>query len=85
MIEPESLVINPELVTIIGVEAAHMLESPKGSFDVKRNADFLGPFALCGLIERFAIFYAAATVHSALQYGLRRGGNWKGRIQDMRL
>ena len=29
-----------------------------------------------------AVFYAAATLHSALQYSLRRGGSWKGRIQD---
>lgn len=29
-----------------------------------------------------ALFYAGATVHSAVQYALGRGGNWKGRIQD---
>jgi hopene-associated glycosyltransferase HpnB len=29
-----------------------------------------------------AVFYAAATLHSALQYALRRGGSWKGRVQD---
>ena len=29
-----------------------------------------------------AVFYAAATLHSALQYSLRRGGSWKGRVQD---
>jgi hopene-associated glycosyltransferase HpnB len=29
-----------------------------------------------------AVFYAAATAHSALQYALRRGGQWKGRVQD---
>jgi hopene-associated glycosyltransferase HpnB len=29
-----------------------------------------------------AMFYAAATVHSAVQYSLGRGGRWKGRIQD---
>jgi hopene-associated glycosyltransferase HpnB len=30
-----------------------------------------------------AVFYAAATAHSALQYALHRGGQWKGRIQDL--
>ena len=60
MIKPESLVINPELVAIIGVEAAHMLELLKRALDVKRNADFFGPFTLGRLIERFAIFDAAA-------------------------
>lgn len=30
-----------------------------------------------------AIFYAAATLQSALQYARRRGGLWKGRLQDV--
>src|SRR5882724_2075588 len=60
MIKPESLVINPELVAIIGVETAHVLEALKRSLDVKSNADLLGPFALGCLIERFALFDAAA-------------------------
>jgi hopene-associated glycosyltransferase HpnB len=29
-----------------------------------------------------AVFYAGATVHSAVQYWLGRGGEWKGRVQD---
>jgi hopene-associated glycosyltransferase HpnB len=29
-----------------------------------------------------ALFYAAATVHSAVQYAAGRGGRWKGRMQD---
>ena len=32
-----------------------------------------------------AIFYAGATMHSALLYWLGRGGEWKGRAQDTRL
>jgi len=39
-------------------------------------------WSLC--LPAIALFYAAATVHSALQYSLRRGGAWKGRIQDLR-
>jgi hopene-associated glycosyltransferase HpnB len=31
-----------------------------------------------------ALFYGGATVHSAVQYGLGRGGHWKGRAQDLR-
>jgi hypothetical protein len=31
-----------------------------------------------------ALFYAAATVHSAIQYAAGRGGTWKGRAQDVR-
>lgn len=30
-----------------------------------------------------ALFYAAATVHSAIQYAAGRGGTWKGRAQDV--
>ena len=30
-----------------------------------------------------AIFYTGATVHSAIQYWLGRGGEWKGRVQDV--
>jgi len=29
-----------------------------------------------------ALFYAGATVHSAVQYWMGRGGEWKGRAQD---
>lgn len=31
-----------------------------------------------------ALFYAGATVHSAIQYAAGRGGRWKGRAQDVR-
>jgi hopene-associated glycosyltransferase HpnB len=31
-----------------------------------------------------ALFYAAATLHSALQYARGRGGRWKGRAQDVK-
>jgi hopene-associated glycosyltransferase HpnB len=34
------------------------------------------------LLPLVAIFYMGATVHSAIQYWLGRGGEWKGRIQD---
>jgi hopene-associated glycosyltransferase HpnB len=32
-----------------------------------------------------AMFYAAATIYSAVQYSLGRGGRWKGRIQDLNI
>ena len=31
-----------------------------------------------------AVFYAAATAHSAVQYAAGKGGKWKGRAQDVR-
>jgi hypothetical protein len=30
-----------------------------------------------------ALFYGAATVHSAVKYWAGRGGEWKGRVQDI--
>jgi hopene-associated glycosyltransferase HpnB len=36
-------------------------------------------------LPAIATFYALATLHSALQYLLRRGGSWKGRVQDVRV
>jgi hopene-associated glycosyltransferase HpnB len=40
-------------------------------------------WSLC--LPAIALVYAGATMHSAWQYARRRGGNWKGRIQDLRL
>lgn len=37
------------------------------------------------LLPLAAMFYAGATVHSALAYWLGRGGEWKGRAQDVKL
>lgn len=34
------------------------------------------------LLPLAALFYTAATVHSALKYWAGRGGEWKGRVQD---
>ena len=36
------------------------------------------------LLPAVALFYAAATVHSAAQYAAGQGGKWKGRAQDVR-
>jgi len=42
--------------------------------------------ALWGLcLPAIALFYAAATVRSALQYRRGRGGQWKGRVQDLHI
>jgi hypothetical protein len=34
------------------------------------------------LLPLAALFYLAATIHSAISYWLGSGGRWKGRIQD---
>ena len=40
-------------------------------------------WSLC--LPAVALFYAAATIRSALQYRLGRGGHWKGRAQDLHI
>jgi hopene-associated glycosyltransferase HpnB len=46
-------------------------------------------YSLCPLwaamLPAIALFYAGATIHSAIQYWLGRGGEWKSRVQDSRL
>jgi hopene-associated glycosyltransferase HpnB len=39
-------------------------------------------WSLC--LPVIAVFYVGATAHSALQFARRRGGLWKGRVQDLR-
>ena len=34
------------------------------------------------LLPLIALFYTGATIHSAIQYWLGQGGEWKGRVQD---
>jgi hypothetical protein len=36
------------------------------------------------LLPLIALFYMAATLHSALLYWRGQGGVWKGRVQDIR-
>lgn len=36
-------------------------------------------------LPAIAAFYAGATVHSAVRYWSGRGGEWKGRVQDVRV
>ena len=31
-----------------------------------------------------ALFYTGATIHSAIRYWTGRGGEWKGRVQDLK-
>lgn len=48
-------------------------------------ARFYGLSALWApALPAIAAFYAAATLYSAVQYALGRGGRWKGRVQDAR-
>lgn len=43
------------------------------------------PLLWSACLPAIALFYTGATLHSALQYLLRRGGHWKGRVQDVRV
>jgi hypothetical protein len=42
------------------------------------------PAAYALTLPAVALFYAAATVRSAVEYAAGRGGRWKGRVQDVR-
>jgi hypothetical protein len=42
------------------------------------------PAASALLLPAVALFYLGATIHSAVQYWLGIGGQWKGRVQDRR-
>ena len=42
------------------------------------------PYGYALLLPAVAIFYAGATLHSAVRYACGRGGQWKGRAQDVR-
>ena len=42
------------------------------------------PYAYAVLLPAVALFYAAATIRSAVQYAAGQGGQWKGRAQDVR-
>lgn len=52
-----------------------------GYWPIVRFYRLPAPWALT--LPAVALFYAAATTHSAIQYALHRGGQWKGRIQDV--
>ncbi len=39
----------------------------------------------CACLPAIALFYAGATLHSAVQYARGHGGRWKGRAQDPNL
>ena len=53
------------------------------SFSYAPMVRFYGVSVLWSLcLPAIALFYGGATVHSAVQYGLGRGGTWKGRVQD---
>ncbi|HEX8758250.1 MAG TPA: glycosyltransferase, partial [Steroidobacteraceae bacterium] len=45
---------------------------------------YRAPAAYALILPVVALFYAAATVRSAVEYAAGRGGRWKGRAQDVR-
>ena len=70
--QPLSIALGAAAWVLMGVAYAPLLR-------------FYGLSPLWGLcLPAIALFYAAATVHSAVRYRLGRGGYWKGRMQDTR-
>lgn len=65
----------------IALGAAAWILMSIGYAPLLRFYDLSPLWSLC--LPAIALFYAGATVHSAVQYCLGRGGKWKGRIQDL--
>ena len=72
---PGSPVITPDPVSFLRVFPSIMLPMFLAAVDQTIVATAL---------PAIAAFYAGATLWSALQYRLGRGGRWKGRVQDAR-
>ena len=67
---------------LIGLGAAAWLLMTASYLPMVRFYRVSPAYALA--LPAVALFYAAATAHSAIQYALGRGGRWKGRAQDVR-
>ncbi len=80
----------PPAVLLVGVLSSHWAAALLGgSAWLFMSLSFLPMVRFYGLslgwsaaLPLIALFYAGATVHSAVQYWLGRGGEWKGRAQD---
>ncbi len=60
------------------------LGAQRGDFPADRCASTGSPRWMAFSLPGVALFYAAATIESALRYWSGRGGEWKGRVQDAR-
>jgi hopene-associated glycosyltransferase HpnB len=78
---PPLLLLSREPV-IMALGAAAWLLMAACYLPMVRFYRIAGVYALT--LPAVALFYAGATVHSAIQYAAGRGGKWKGRAQDVR-
>jgi hopene-associated glycosyltransferase HpnB len=80
--------VAPPLLLLSADPAAMLLGGCAWALMCLSYAPVLRSYRLSALrapsLPAIALFYAAATAHSALQFLLRRGGQWKGRVQDVR-
>jgi hopene-associated glycosyltransferase HpnB len=81
--------VAPPLTLIAGVCSNHWAALFGGLGWLLMSVSFLPMVRFYGLsrlwaasLPLVAIFYAGATVHSAVEFWLGRGGKWKGRAQD---
>jgi hopene-associated glycosyltransferase HpnB len=79
----------PPAVLLVGVFSNHCAAFLGGLSWLMMSMSFLPMVRFYGespvwvlSLPLVAVFYAGATVHSAVQYWLGRGGHWKGRAQD---
>lgn len=78
---PPLLLLSREPV-LIGLGAAAWLLMTVCYLPMVRFYRASAAYAL--ILPAVALFYAAATVRSAIEYAAGRGGRWKGRAQDVR-
>jgi hopene-associated glycosyltransferase HpnB len=79
LLPPLLLLTGSALAMLLGAAAWALM-----SVAYRPMVRFYGSGTLWSLaLPAIAIFYAGATVHSALQYRLGRGGRWKDRAQDV--
>lgn len=81
--------VAPPALLLVGVFSNHWAALFGGLSWLIMSLSFLPMVRYYGLspvwvitLPLVAVFYAGATVHSAVQYWLGRGGEWKGRAQD---
>lgn len=76
------LLLLTRVPVVMGLGAAAWLVMSACYLPMVRFYEVPAGYAL--LLPAVALFYAGATVHSAVQYAAGRGGRWKGRAQDVR-
>jgi hopene-associated glycosyltransferase HpnB len=80
LLPPLLLLSGKRIAVISGAAAWLLMAAAYRPIVCFYRRSFLWSFALPAV----ALFYMGATLHSAIQYWRGKGGEWKGRVQDVR-